>query len=202
MKKGLLLVFALLTFSAYSQNQVTWKNDPDHTRLGFVVKHIMLSEIEGRFRDFSINVTSTKAGNDAKIPFSNIKVLLKAKTSSIDTDVEQRDKHLKSKDFFDVEKYADLTFESKCLIRLADNKGVMSGDLTMHGVTRNVVLFIDFFGLANSPMDKIDTAGFQIKGKINRKDFGIGMSFPDAIVSDTIEIVTNVEFKADQKIIK
>ena len=116
MKKYIIL--AVIMLSALAANaQTTWTNDPQHSRLGFVVKHLMISEIDGRFSDFSeTDITS-------KSDYSDAKITLEAMVASINTDVTPRDNHLKSADFFDAEKYPTLTFKSTKLVKLNAKKG-------------------------------------------------------------------------------
>lgn len=183
-------LFALSSLIAYSQT--TWKNDPAHSRLGFVVKHLTISEIDGRFADFSVEVETSKAD------YSDAKITLTAEVASIDTDIEARDNHLRSADFFDAEKYPTLTFKSTSLKKTGENKGKLYGDLTFHGVTKPVVLDVKYFGTVTNPMNNTETAGFQITGEIRRSDFDLGPNFPEAVISDKINIIANVEFSPNK----
>lgn len=192
MKKYLLL-FALATYSLLGFSQAkTWVNDPAHSRLGFVVKHLTISEIDGRFADFSVKVTTSKPD------YTDAKIELTAKVSSIDTDVEMRDNHLRSADFFDAEKFPTLTFVSTSLSKINDNKGKLVGELTLHGVTKTVALDVTYFGTVTNPMNKQETAGFKILGTIKRSDFNLGPNFPDAVVGEDVKIIANVEFSPNK----
>lgn len=193
MKKYLLLLtFAMSSLLSFSQVK-TWVNDPAHSRLGFVVKHLTISEIDGRFADFSVKVTTSKAD------YTDAKVELTAQVASIDTDVEMRDNHLRSADFFDVDKYPTLTFVSSSLTRENDNKGKLVGELTFHGITKTVVLDVTHFGTVTNPMNNQETAGFQISGIVKRSDFALGPNFPDAVVGEDIRIIANVEFSPNKQ---
>lgn len=183
-------VFALSSLVAYSQT--TWTNDPAHSRLGFVVKHLTISEIDGRFTDFSVKVTTSKAD------YSDAQIEVTAKVASINTDVEARDNHLRSADFFDVEKYPTLTFKSTSLKKVSKNKGKLYGNLTFHGITKPVVLDVQYFGSVVNSMNNAQTAGFQIIGEIKRSDFDLGAKYAEAMISDKIKIVANVEFNPNK----
>lgn len=187
MKKTILAIFAVaITWAASAQTNSS--NDPYHSRLGFVVKHLTIAEISGQFSDFSVKVVTTKAD------YSDMQVTVTAKTSSINTGVEMRDNHLKSADFFEVEKYPEITFVSTSVQKISDKKFILSGNLTMHGVTKPVKLTIDYYGSVLNPMSQKETYGFHITGSVKRSDFGIGPKFPEAMVSDVIKIVADGEF--------
>lgn len=190
-KKVLFLALTMLSLLVNAQTKV-WTNDPQHSRLGFVVKHLMISQINGRFADFKAVVTTTKAD------YSDAKIVLTAKVSSIDTDVEARDNHLRSADFFDAEKYPTLTFVSTSVKKVGPKKGVVYGKLTFHGITKNVKLNVVFFGMLTNPMNNKETAGFQVTGVVKRTDYNLGPKFPNAMISDDINIIANVEFSPDK----
>ena len=192
--KKLFLIAALVTMSltAFSQT-TTWTNDPAHSRLGFVVKHLTISEIDGRFADFSVKVETTKPD------YSDAKIEVIAKVASIDTDIEARDNHLRSADFFDAEKFPTLTFKSTSLKKIGNDKAKLYGNLTFHGITKPVVMDVKYFGTVVNSMNNTDTAGFQIVGEIKRSDFDLGPKYPEALISDTIKIIANVEFSPDKK---
>lgn len=187
--KKILLLSTLILASMVSFGQAkTWTNDPVHSRLGFTVKHLTISEISGRFADFTVNVTTSKAD------YSDAKIELTAKIASIDTEIEARDNHLLSADFFDAEKFPTLTFKSTSFTKVAKNKAKLVGNLTMHGVTKPVTLNVVYNGSVVNPMNNKDTAGFKITGTLKRSDFGIGSNFPETIVGDEIHIIANAEF--------
>ena len=191
MKKYMILAAVMLS-ALVASAQTTWTNDPQHSRLGFVVKHLMISEIDGRFADFNATVTTSKSD------YSDAKITLKAKVASINTDVEARDAHLKTADFFDAEKYPMLIFESTKLVKVTSKKGFVYGNLTFHGITKPVKLDVTFFGKVINPMNKHTTAGFQVKGVLKRTDYNLGPKFPEALVSNDVMIIANVEFSPDK----
>lgn len=188
-----IFITALLVLGSFAaHSQTTWTNDPAHSRLGFVVKHLTVSEIDGRFADFSINVTTTKAD------YSDAQIELTAKVASIDTDVEARDNHLRSVDFFDAEKYPTLTFKSTSFKKAGKNKAKLYGNLTFHGITKPVVLDVQYFGSVVNSMNNANTAGFKIVGEIKRSDFDLGSKFPEVMISDKIKIIANAEFSPNK----
>jgi polyisoprenoid-binding protein YceI len=191
MKKYIILAVIMLSALTASA-QTIWTNDPQHSRLGFVVKHLMISEIDGRFSDFSAKVITSKPD------YSDAKITLTAKVASINTDVTPRDNHLRSADFFDAEKYPTLTFKSTKLVKLSSKKGYIFGNLTFHGITKPIKLNAIFFGKVINPMNKHITAGFKVTGVVKRSDYNLGPKFPEAMVSNEVRIVANVEFSPDK----
>lgn len=186
MKKIAFFIFFLMSVTiVFGQ---TWSLDKSHAKLGFSVKHLLISNVEGNFKTFDATITSEKDD------FSDAIIELTADVNSINTDNEQRDNHLKSPDFFDAPNHSTLTFKSKSLKKIADKKYKLTGDLTLHGVTKSVALDVTFNGTAVHPYTKKTLAGFKVSGVLKRSDFGIGNATPGAVVSDEVEISTNVEF--------
>ena len=176
---------ALLAFKPVENS--TWSLDKAHAKLGFTVTHLAVSEVEGWFKKFDATVTSSKDD------FSDAVVEMSADVNSINTENDQRDTHLKSPDFFDAAKFGTLTFKSKSFKKVKDNLYKITGDLTMHGVTKSVELdAIARTGV--HPMTKKNIAGFKISGTLKRSDFAIGASMPTAMLSDEIIIIANAEF--------
>jgi len=187
-----MIIAAVMLITLAASAQTTWTNDPQHSRLGFVVKHLLISEVDGRFADFNATVTTSKPD------YSDAKITLTAKVASIDTDVDPRDNHLRSADFFDAEKYPTMTFKSTKLVKINANKGYIYGNLTFHGVTKPIKLYATFFGKTTNPMNNRTTAGFQVKGTLKRTDYNLGPKFPDAIISNNVQIIANAEFSPDK----
>lgn len=188
MKKLVFALTALVTLSAFTKAISTWQNDDFHSQIQFTVTHLGISDISGTFNDFDVNVTSSKPD------FSDAQFELTAKTASINTRVEPRDNHLKSADFFDVEKYPTLNFKSTGIKPAGKNKYKLSGNLTLHGVTKPVTMDLIYKGTVENPMSKKATAGFQVSGTIKRSDFGIGGKFPAPMISDEVRIKADGEF--------
>jgi polyisoprenoid-binding protein YceI len=168
----------------------TWVIDPAHTEVGFVVRHMMVSKVKGRFA--KVEGTITVAEDVLK---SSVEATIDA--ASIDTRDENRDAHLKSADFFEVEKYPTITFRSTGL-RADGDDFVLDGDLTIHGTTRPVSLELEFNGTQPNPLaEGKPTAGFSAHTEISRKDFGlewnVALETGGVLVADKIKIVLEVE---------
>lgn len=186
MKKiGFSIVLMLFAVSAFSQ---TWVSDASHSRLGFNISHLMISHVTGNFKQFEAKASTSKAD------YSDLKVDLTAQIASVNTDQEQRDNHLKGEDFFDAQKYPTLTFKSTGLKKIKGNQYKLTGNLTMHGVTKSVVLDVVFVGKVTNPMNKKEIAVFTIKGVVKRSDFGIGSKYAAAVVGDEVTLDASVEF--------
>ena len=185
----LLSIVAVITFSAFTtSNPSVWTNDAPHSQLFFTVTHLGFNDVSGTFDDFTVNVESSKED------FSDAVFHLNAKANSINTRVEARNNHLKSADFFDVEKYPELTFTSTAIKPAGENKYKLTGNLTIHGVTKQVTVDLLYKGQTTNPMSSKLTTAFQIEGTIKRSDFGVGGKFPEAIVSDEVRISASGEF--------
>ena len=178
----------LLSASAFAQ---TWSIDKAHSRIGFGITHLGINEIEGDFKTFDSKITSSKADfSDATIEFS-------ADMNSINTDVEARDKHLKSADFFDVANNPTMMFKSTSFKKEKGNNYKVTGNLTMHGVTKPVTLDAVLVGTTTHPMSKKEMAGFRITGIVNRMDYGVGATMPAAMLAENVELKANTEFSKD-----
>ena len=188
MKKFSIILSAFLVLTAFTTAVGTWENDDPHSQLGFTVKHLGIADVSGTFNDIDVTLTSSTAD------FSDAQFQLTAKTASIDTRVEARDNHLKSADFFDVEKYPTITFSSNSIKKAGKDKYKISGDLTMHGVTKPVTLDMSYNGTVVNQMSKKPTAGFQVSGTIKRSDFAIGNGFAPPMISDEVLIKADGEF--------
>ena len=148
-----------------------YKIDPMHSVIGFAIRHLEINWVEGRFKDF----TGTIRYDDADITRSAVEFT--AKVESIDTGVEPRDKHLRTADFFEVEKYPEMTFKSTRVERKGKMGGVLHGDLTLKGVTRQVSLPFTITGAIKDPWGNT-RFGVNAKTVINRRDYGITWGKP------------------------
>jgi polyisoprenoid-binding protein YceI len=188
MKKLIILASAALLNSA-AFAQTTWNSDKMHSRLQFTITHLAVSDVDGEFKDFSATVTA------AKPDFSDAKFTMTANTASVNTANDQRDGHLKSGDFFDVANIPTLTYTSTGISKGASaNHYKLSGNLTLHGVSKPVSLDLWYRGTITNPMSKADDAGFQLTGTIKRSDFGFGSKYSSPILSDEVVIKANGEF--------
>lgn len=190
MKKiNTLAALVFLVSSAFAQT--TWTLDKAHTKIGFVVTHMTVSEVEGNFKDFEGSIVSKAAD------FDGAEVKFTAQTASIDTDNDRRNEHLKSPDFFDAAKNPTITFAGT--LAKEGGKYKLKGDLTMHGVTKTVDFEVSYGGTIET--GRGTKAGFKLSGKINRKDYGLTwdnkVPTGELVVSETVEIVCKIE--ADKK---
>jgi polyisoprenoid-binding protein YceI len=143
-----------------------WKLDLTHSELAFRIKHLMISHVPGSFRNFDAEV-QTESDD-----FSAAEIRVTADITSISTSNEQRDQHLRASDFFEAEKYPQLTFQSTRIEKESDDTFYLHGELTMKGVTRLVKLSVEFNGITRDPWGG-ERAGFSFTGKLNRSDWGI-----------------------------
>lgn len=165
----------------------TWVIDPSHSRLGFEARHAVVTKVRGHFGDFegTIVVGDDLAGSSAKVS---------AKLDSIDTGSADRDGHLKSADFFDVENTNELKFESTG-IKADGDDFIVTGNLTIKGVTNSVELELEATGTATDPFGNV-RAGFEGKGELSRKDFGltwnVALEAGGVLVSDKIKLQLDI----------
>lgn len=162
-----------------------WILDPSHSELTFKVKHMMISNVKGAFDKFTAEIDSE---DDT---FKNAKVTATIEAASIDTNNADRDKHLTSPDFFDVEKFPEITFT-------ADSLGEdITGELTINGITKPVKLEVDFGGINTDPWGNVK-AGFSVEGKISRKEWGLNwnaaLETGGVLVSDEVKVAADLQF--------
>ena len=167
--------------------KIKWALDPTHSEIHFKVKHLMISTVTGQFDKFEATVETTGENLSTAI------VHFKADIDSITTNNDQRDGHLKTGDFFDVENHPQLIFEGTKLEKANEENYKLHGTLTMRGVSKAVVLDAEFGGKTVDPWG-FTRIGFSVTGKINRKDFKVGAELPDMVASDMVTINANVEF--------
>lgn len=184
-KISILALGLLMSTGVFAQ---TWTMDKAHSQVNFGVSHMGINTVQGGFRSVTATITSSKED------FSDAVVELTADVNSINTGVDARDNHLKTDAFFDAAKYPTMTFKSSSFKHLDGKNYEMTGDLTLHGVTKTVTLNVTFNGTATNPMNKKTSAGFHIGGTINRTDFGIGTSFPAAMLGTDVNLDANTEF--------
>lgn len=182
MKKSIftLLFITCATLSAQS----TWKADGAHSKVGFGISHLMISEVTGHFGEFDI----TAMADDG---FSEPSFTVEIKTASIDTDNERRNGHLKSDDFFGAETYPEITFKSTSFEKTGDKTFKLTGDLTMHGITKPVTLEGKLNGIITDQRSQKLKAGLKLTGTLDRNDFGVGSKpFP---IGDEVAMTINLE---------
>lgn len=190
MKKISLILALIAVFLTFNLNaQSVWKQDPNHSKLGFVVTHLSIADVTGYFTTFDVTVTSSQAD------FSDAVIEMTADINTINTGIEARDKHLKSADFFDAATYPTMTFKSTSIEKTGDKQFKLKGNLTMHGITKEITVELIHRGTIQNPMaNNADVAGLQILGTLKRSDFNIGSTFPDFAISDEVRIKADGEF--------
>ena len=174
-----------------STEKTNWAIDPSHSEVAFKVKHLMITNVKGVFKDFSASVKTS--GSD----FVTSDIEFSLNPASIDTGANDRDNHLKSADFFDVEKYGRLSFSGKKAEKV-DNKGhyILNGDLVIKDITRPVKFNVEFAGVMKDPWGN-EKAGYTLTGKINRKEWGLNwnaaLEAGGVLVSDDVTINCDVQ---------
>ena len=169
----------------------TWNVDPSHSRVGFRVKHLGISTVRGEFRKYEGSLVVDEGGN--------LKATGKVDTASIDTAEADRDGHLKAADFFDVENYPEITFESTSVTAKDEDTYEITGDLTLHGVTKPITLTAEAGGSEVDPFGNT-RIGFEVTGEISRSEFG--MKFNMALGSGNLAVSDKVKLDLDISAVK
>jgi polyisoprenoid-binding protein YceI len=168
----------------------TWAIDPTHSEIHFKVKHLVISTVTGSFKTFSGTATSPNG------EFENAKVNFTIDVNSIDTNQPQRDAHLRSADFFETDKYPTIDFVSTSFKKVKGDDYKLTGNLTMHGVTRPVELDVEYGGTEKDGYGNVKH-GFEVTAKINRKEFGLTYnSITEAgglTLGEDIKLIANVQ---------
>lgn len=197
--KKLFIISALLLSTIGAQAKkaapdattTNWNLDKSHSSVKFSVDHMVISETEGSFKIFGGSLSSPAPD------FENAAITFTVDVNSINTDDEGRDKHLKSDDFFNAEKYPKMTFTSTSFKKVKGNAYVLEGNLTIRDVTKKVKFAVIYGGTVKDPWGNIK-AGFKASGTINRKDFGLKWSAlteaGGAVVGEEVRMLINVEF--------
>jgi polyisoprenoid-binding protein YceI len=168
----------------------TWNIDVAHTNVNFTVSHMVISEVTGTFKEFTGSVTASKDD------FSDAQISVTIQAKSINTENTDRDNHLRSADFFDAENHPVITFTSTAIESKGSGKLLFTGDLTMRGVTKQVVLDTKYKGQAVNPWGQI-VAAFKGTATINRKEWGLmwnaALEAGGFLVGEEIELTLNIE---------
>ncbi|MCF8428814.1 MAG: YceI family protein [Bacteroidia bacterium] len=171
-----------------------WVLDPTHSEIGFKVKHMMFTNVSGHITNFQLHVSTN---ND---DFLNADIEFIAESSSINTNNEQRNNHIKSSDFFDVENFPVITFQSTSFTKLDEhNNYELTGNLTIKNITKSVAFHVENGGIMKDPMGNIK-AGFTITGKINRTDFG--MNWNDTLETGGVLVSEVVRINCEIQLVK
>lgn len=192
--KKLNLLAALLIFTATTISaQTNWGIDKSHSKVGFSVSHLVITDVDGFFKEYDAKVTTK--GDD----FSTANVEFTINTGSIFTDNDGRDKHLRSDDFFNAEKFPQMTFKGKSMKKVGDNKYKLVGDLTIRDVTKEVELDVKYNGMVKDPWGNTK-AGFKVTGEINRFDYNL--KWNTAIETGALVVGREVELIIDLQLVK
>ncbi len=179
------------TTAVKTSTKTKWALDAAHSELSFKVRHMMITNVKGEFRNFDASTESV--GED--FTKSSIDVTLDA--ASIFTNDDKRDGHLKSADFFDVENYPTLTFKGSSFKKVGEDEYKLTGTLTIKEVSKEIELDVEFGGINKDPWGN-EKAGFSLQGKINRKDFGLNwntaLETGGVLVSDEVKISAEAQF--------
>jgi polyisoprenoid-binding protein YceI len=187
MKKILITLSAALALVSFVVLDAgSWSLDAGHSRLGFTVKHMEISETVGQFDKFDVKITTPNAD------FSDATIELIAEAKTVNTYLSMRDDHLRSADFFDVEKHPTITFKSTSVKKAKGNNYVIKGNFTMRGVTNTVVLAGVHNGTTKNRAGA-DLAGLKISGLIKRSEYGVGVTMPNTVVADEIYLNADLE---------
>jgi polyisoprenoid-binding protein YceI len=191
MKKTFIIALAgiaTLLVSFKADLPATWTLDKMHARVGFSITHNMTSDVEGTFRSIDATI------NTSREDFTEAVFNFTADAASITTDNEHRDKNIRNADFLDVEKYPKITFKSTAVTKKTASTYQIKGDLTLHGITKTIVLV----ALVRVPPAELrlkkTVAGFKISGVIKRADFNLGSGFANMMLGDEITLTANGEF--------
>jgi polyisoprenoid-binding protein YceI len=170
-------------------SKTKWLLDPTHSELGFKIKHLMITNVSGSFKNFNATVETREED------FSTAQIKLTAEMASIFTNNEQRDNHLRTSDFFEVEKYPELKFKSTKVEKIDSDTSALYGELTLKGVTKPVKLNVEFNGVTKDPWGG-ERAGFLVTGKINRSNWGVNFN----AVLETGGVMLSEEVKISSEI--
>jgi polyisoprenoid-binding protein YceI len=169
----------------------TWAIDPTHSEIGFKVKHMMFTNVSGKFNTFSATIENEDDN------FETSKISFSADINSIDTNNADRDNHLRSADFFDAEKFLKLTFTSTGISKVNEGEYKITGDLTVKDVTKSIELQAEYSGLMKDPWGNTKV-GLSINGKLNRKEFGLtwnaALETGGVLVGEDVKLVAEIQF--------
>ena len=188
--KFLAIIF-LFTSSLFAQT--TWTVDKSHSKVGFSVNHLVITDVDGYFKDYDAQITTE--GDD----FSKTQIDFTIKTNSIFTDNKDRDNHLRSDDFFNAEKYPDMIFKGKSMKKVGDKKYKLIGDFTIRDVTKQIALDVTYNGTVKDPWGNTKS-GFKVTGEIDRFDYNL--KWNKAIETGSLVVGKEVELVIDLQLIK
>ena len=170
-----------------------WVMDGTHSELGFKIKHLMITNVSGTFKTFQVEAETDNED------FSTAAIKATAEIVSLSTNNEQRDLHLQNADFFEVEKFPELSFQSTKVEKIDNDSFHLYGDLTLKGITKNIRLNVEYNGVTKDPWGG-ERAGFVVTGKINRTDWGI--SFNAALETGGLILSEDVKINGEIQLVK
>ena len=182
-----MLLTASLSAATLAAQASTWTIDPAHSGVGFQIKHLGVSTVRGSFS----GVTGTVVWDDKNLEAAHVDAVIDAKT--VNTGQDKRDEHLKSPDFFDVEKYPTLKFHSTSVKRAGDGKLQVIGDLTLGGQTKPITLDVDGPAAPQKGMGGKTVSGFSATGTLSRATFNFGQKYPAPMLSDDVKFTIDLE---------
>jgi len=188
--KFLAIIF-LFTASLFAQT--TWTVDKSHSKVGFGVTHLVITDVDGFFKDYDAQITTE--GDD----FSKTQIDFTIKTNSIFTDNKDRDNHLRSDDFFNAEKYPNMIFKGKSMKKVGDKKYKLIGDFTIRDVTKQIALDVTYNGTVKDPWGNTKS-GFKVTGEIDRFDYNL--KWNKAIETGSLVVGKDVELVIDLQLVK
>lgn len=180
------LALALMSFVVATV--ATWKSDGAHSRLGFSITHMGISEVNGQFDKFDVTISTPNSD------FTGATIEMTAQASTINTGMSMRDDHLRTADFFDVANHPTLTFKSTSVKKDKGNAYTVTGDLTMKGITKTVTFQAIHNGNAKNRAGG-DVAGFRMTGTVKRSDFKVGE--PGGTLADEVKLIADLEVAKD-----
>jgi polyisoprenoid-binding protein YceI len=188
MKKiTLIFIFPILFCAFKNRTSTNWKIDSSHTKAEFSVSRLMAFHVEGYFKQVEATVVSTRDD------FSDAVIEVTAQMSSFFTDNSQINDQLAHAGFFEAERFPTMSFKSTSISKIGENEYVLTGNFTIHGITKPVTFNVTSKIFENQ-LTKKTNANFKIVGKIDRKDFNIGLKIPSALLGDTVDINIDTEF--------
>jgi polyisoprenoid-binding protein YceI len=170
-----------------------WAIDATHSEIGFKIRHLMITNVSGKFEGFEADVQTEDED------FATAQIEAKIRTSSINTNNLQRDEHLRNSDFFEVEKHPEILFNSTGIEKIDNDNFVLHGNLTLKGITKPIKLGVEYNGTSKDPWGN-QKAGFVITGKINRGEFGL--SFNAALESGGVVLGDEVKIHSEIQLVK
>jgi polyisoprenoid-binding protein YceI len=191
MTKILTILITILLAVSVSSAQTVWVDDPAHSQVSFSVAHLVIAEVTGRFKDFTVTLQQT-----AKDDFAGSILEATIKTASVDTENEGRDKHLRSDDFFNAEKFPEIMFKSTAIEKSGTDTYKVSGDLTIRDITKPVVFETRYTGQVKDPWGNLKI-GFKATASVNRFDYGLkwdkALETGGLVAGDVVDITLLME---------